>query len=301
MVEEEPAGPAIEPTKSRHIGLGQLGALAELSPADRLAVVAEGLPVILASTEELIASSDAISESHPRASAIIQRQGLEEAAKILILLDYARCPLGLSDRAQELVRAFYDHGARALYAEACRWTAYDVEMLRGYVDQSRASHFVEGDYGQWIIPNWETYKREAVMYADLSRVDSGALVWSDPRGWPQPTLGTRFAPPALRLVRALGRLGFYDKRALALFADVWRPHAFTSAEHGSQMAERLMEKTLAGFIHRGLVTERATDDDVRTAYRSWPLPMYAIDVRERQVSLDALRAEQAAQLHREMW
>ena len=167
MARKEAAPPEVAPVKSKHIGLRQMYALASVEPAARLAVVAEGLPIILASTEDLIAAAEALRGKHQRAADILERQAHEEAAKILILLDYVRCPLGMSDRADKQITSFYDHGSRAIYAEACGWVAYDIEMLRSYVDRTRASHFVEGNFGEWIIPNWDSYRREAVLYADI--------------------------------------------------------------------------------------------------------------------------------------
>jgi hypothetical protein len=299
MAAKETAPPEVAPVKSRDIGMRQMYQLARVEPAARLRLLADGLPILLASTEDLIAAAETLRGKHPRAAAIIERQAHEEAAKILILLDYVRCPLSMSDRAQGQIAAFYRHESRAIYAKACNWVAYDVEMLRGYVDSTRASHSVEGNVGEWIIPNWDFYRREAELYADLTRVDTGAFAWNEPLDWrPVDGLLPRFEASVLGLVRALGRLGFYNAEALRIFADIWRPHAFMSAAEGSELAERLLEETLTAFMEKGLVSDDATDADLRTAYRSWPLPMYAIDVLPRDVPLEDLRAEQEAALYR---
>ena len=79
----------IKVQKSADIGLRQARIVANLSLDERFGLIAEGLPIILHSAQDLIAASTALAE-HPRAAQILERHGEEEAAKILILLDYVR-------------------------------------------------------------------------------------------------------------------------------------------------------------------------------------------------------------------
>ncbi|MBO9547073.1 hypothetical protein [Caulobacter sp.] len=135
--------PIAAPSKSIDIGMRQLRALANMPPKQRWNVIAEGLPILLTSAEALYAASR-VNDENARVREILQGHAAEEAAKILILLDYVRCPLGLSDPAQRMLRVFYDHGTRLIYATACGWRPTDVNELRTYVDRERASHYIEG-------------------------------------------------------------------------------------------------------------------------------------------------------------
>ena len=90
--------------KASDIGMRQLRKLANLSFDARLALIADGLPIILRSAQDLVAAAESLVD-HPRATEVLLRHGEEEAAKILILLDYVRCPPGLSKRAAAMLDA----------------------------------------------------------------------------------------------------------------------------------------------------------------------------------------------------
>ena len=60
-----------------------------------------------------------IRASNGRESAILEGVALEEAAKILILIDAVRCPAKLvPSMMNRFVDRFYDHLPRLIYAEA---------------------------------------------------------------------------------------------------------------------------------------------------------------------------------------
>jgi hypothetical protein len=84
----------------------------------RLAFIAEGLPIVLLSARGFWSAAKAL-KNHPREAAVLEGFSLEEAAKILILVDMVRCPRKqLSARIGTMVGWFYDHLARLIYAEA---------------------------------------------------------------------------------------------------------------------------------------------------------------------------------------
>jgi len=102
----------------REIGFRQGRGLANIDAQTRLAFIAEGLPVILDSARSLLTASQAL-KGFPREAEILEGHALEEAAKILILVDIARCPEKLkARRVGPMVGAFYSHLARMIYAEA---------------------------------------------------------------------------------------------------------------------------------------------------------------------------------------
>jgi hypothetical protein len=280
--------------KAGDIGMKQLRTLSNLPMAKRLDLIAEGLPLLLRSAEDLYRARTQVGPDR-RVSQILLGHATEEAAKILILLDYVRCPSALNARAQGQLSAFYDHGARLIYAQACRWRPDTVATLREYVDRTRASHAVEGNYGEYIVPNWELYTREARLYADLTRTDTGALVWNDPTDWPVPRDLFGYPPAALAVTRSLARVGALSRQGLDVIRAVWSETAFRDPEHAST-SDELIQETLRLLIESGLPAEEATDVDVRTIYSDWQMPMYAIDVQIQPADLERLRAEQEAHL-----
>lgn len=283
-----------EPTKTKQIGQKQLGALVNLPMAKRLDHIAAGLPVLLSSAETLYAAREAVGATG-RIGQILRGHAREEAAKIIILLDYVRCPPGLSECAQRQLGVFYDHGSRLIYAQACGWKPVDIDMLRGYVDDRRVSHYVEGDYGEYILPNWELYMREARLYADLTRTDSGELTWNDPDAWADELDIFGYAPTVLSVARSLSRAGAFTRNGLQIVHDVWKATAFRSTEDHSRSTS-LIQETLKRLIEKGLPKDDATDDDTRVIYSNWQMPMYDIDTKARIADLETLRAEQASQL-----
>lgn len=286
-------GPIITPSKSIDIGMRQLRALANMPPEQRWSIIAEGLPILLSSAESLYAASRT-NDENARVRDILQGHAAEEAAKILILLDYVRCPLGMSDQAQRMLRVFYDHGTRLIYAVACGWRPTNVNELRTYVDRERASHYIEGYAGEYILPNSSLYDREARLYADLVRNDDGCFEWNDParvysaRIWD-------LRPSVLEVVRALQKLGALSANGLEIVHRVWSAKPFVGPEHATE-SNALIEKTITSLAEAKLVSDEAVQEDATIAYRHWQIPMYAIETKLSEVPLADLLAAQQAEL-----
>jgi hypothetical protein len=274
--------------KMPNIGLHALSSLANLPASHRYELIAEGLPIILASAQDLMAAAEAL-ENHGRAADLLERQAGEEAAKILILLDYLRCPPGRSDRAALMLRNFYDHGARLLYDDACTWKPVDIAMLRSYIDAQRASHYVEESaHSANIFPNWNLHLREAALYADLGRPQPDMLSWSDPILWGS---GDRLKPNALSVSETMQRLGFFKSKALEFMAEIWTQVNFIDSTPW-EVAADLVAKTLQFYIDKDIISEDATDDDVWLVQKAWQMPMYDFDFKLLNIPLEDLTAMQ---------
>ena len=100
--------------------------LLQLSSADFLETVSEGLPLIFSNMDELWQEATEISQiGERRAIGILQGIAEEEAGKILLLLDCLRCPTSRSDQRQALLKGFNNHLAKGIYAryyDTCRVT-----------------------------------------------------------------------------------------------------------------------------------------------------------------------------------
>ena len=160
-------------TKKLAIGLGQARLLCQMAAAERLAFIAEGLPIILASALGFWEASRQLSD-RPREANVLEGFATEEAAKILILMDAVRCPPKiLPGKLGTIVSCFYDHLARLIYAEAVPWHPMNVAQLRDYVASKRKVHYVDGYVGEFIMPNWSLYLRESQLYVDVQSYEGG--------------------------------------------------------------------------------------------------------------------------------
>jgi len=110
-----------------------------------------------------------------------------------------RCPSSKIDgRIGRIIKNFYSHLARLIYAKAQSWRPVNVAQLQEYVDSERQGHYLEGGMSEFIMPNWAIYSRESTLYADIEQHEDGAPVWSDP---------TRFSDIGMRI-----RLGHGEQR-----------------------------------------------------------------------------------------
>ena len=280
-----------------NIGLGQANVLCQMKYAERLAFIAEGLPLILDSARDLWAAGRQLVDA-PRSANVLEGHAEEEAAKILILMDIVRCPPNLvSSRAGTMVKWFYDHLARLIYAKAVSWRATDVAYLREAVDRSRQAHYVEGNYGEYIMPNDEIYGRESRLYVDIEVQEDDHIPWSVPRGYQ----GPRFFDdtPVLRLANAMLALGMFSPAGLRATSEVWGKADFTNERTGCE-SDALIWELLERLDREKLFTEAAEDKHVSTLRGHWQLPMYHIDFSMVTVPLDELQRERDRLLWREI-
>jgi len=274
------------------IGLRQAKRLCQLPERKRLPFIAEGLPVILDSARGFWKSAQQLND-HPREAKVLEGFAEEEAAKILILLDMARCPPKLiASKLNILIGWFYDHLARLIYAEAATWKPMHLAQLRDYVDRQRRGHFIEGYAGEYILPNWAVYERESRLYADVEAYQDGSLGWSAPR---EPYRGripfNALTPAALRVAEAMQQLGLFSPKGLQATSEIWGSLEYRDKESRHD-GEKLTERLLARVHAEGLILDTAQDAHVATLYEYWQIPMYNVDFSIIPVTLAELEAEQ---------
>ncbi len=91
--------------------------LAGFSAARLFEEIADGVPLIVENAEKLEAAAHRLVVANEyRASEIIRGLAEEEAAKVLILLDAARCP---KKSRRDTLKCFYDHLPKRIYALTC--------------------------------------------------------------------------------------------------------------------------------------------------------------------------------------
>lgn len=278
------------------IGLRQARKLVQMPYDERVKFIADGLPILLESARGLYRASEAISDM-AHESSVLKGHAEEEAAKILILMDIMRCPRKLiAGRIGTLMSWYYDHLARLLYAEACRWRPINLKELRAVIDRRRVSHYLEGGMGEFIVPNDLIYRREIRLYADIEALDDGTLQWTAPTG------NKSFfdpKPDALVVAEALTVLGTFTVGGLNTISDVWSEADFQD-DTFSRESDRLIEATLNRLIDQGLATETGRDNHIQSLYGRWQMPLYALEMKSKDVERSALEAEQVNLLWAEM-
>ncbi|MGM4922585.1 hypothetical protein AB8A31_06740 [Tardiphaga sp. 804_B3_N1_9] len=270
------------------IGQRQAKRILQMSPADRLAFLAEGLPIILTSAQSFWAASLSLLEM-PREARVLKSFAKEEAAKILILMDLVRCPKQRSERESIVVGRFYGHLERLIYAQVAEGWSEDVARLRKRVEPLRKAHYLEGNLGEYILPNSVVYDRESKLYADIEAYEDGAPLWSAPTAYQSPF--PQMMPPVLAVAEAMSACGMFTVAGLTAVAEIWGEVDFVDKET-LQAAERLTQKLLERLISEDLPVESATQEHVGVLYRHWPLPMYDVDLTTIPVTLEELKAEQ---------
>ncbi|MFG1428829.1 hypothetical protein [Roseixanthobacter glucoisosaccharinicivorans] len=276
-------------TKKLQIGQRQANRICQMPAADRLAFIAQGLPIIHASTMGFWSASTELREK-PREAEVLTGFAKEEAAKILILLDVVRCPdKRLAGKLNKLVGRFYGHLDRLIYAQLAEWWFTDVADLRKAVEPLRKAHDLEGNMGEFIVPNDVLYRRESKLYADVEAYEDGTPAWHapvvHPSGFP-PRM-----PAVVQVVDAMAACGMFTLAGLKAISVTWGQLEFQEKET-LRDGERLTQELLARLIAEGLPSEFATQDHVNTLHRHWPLPMYNVDLDPIPVTLEELKAEQ---------
>ena len=278
------------------VGLRQGRRLCQMPQAKRLAFIAEGLPITLSSAQGFWQAARKVSED-VREAVVLVNQAKEEAAKVLILMDMVRCPSRLlASRIGDMVKWFYCHRARLIYAEAVSWRPPDVAQLRAYVDRSRRSHDLEGAVGEYIVPNSTIFNRERLLYSDIAAYEGQGPMWSNPSDQIHESSFLHLPPVVLNLAEAMSLLGLFTLRGLRIAADTWGTTNFLDKEsylQGRALTQTLIER----LIRMGLPSDQAEEKHLRLLLGDWPLPMYNLDFGLIQVSLQDLRDEQ----ERLMW
>ena len=255
----------------------------------RIAFLAEGLPVIHESAERYWRASLQL-RTFPREAEVLSGHAIEEAAKILILMDAVRCPKKLVSRyIGKIVGWFYDHLARLIYAEAIGWRPTHLTELREYVGPLRQSHSLEGEVGEFIFPNWCLYMRESQLYADIACEEGKDPYWNTPLsvGMGMSTI----EPPALTLTKAMSALGMFSEKGLKATSEIWGTTTFSVLEDRRD-ALSLTRKLVNRLIEQDIPTRTATNEHVQALINLWQLPMYDLNFELIDVPLEKLKEEQ---------
>lgn len=271
--------------KSPNVGLRQAQLLCKMSHKERLAFIAEGLPIILNSAEGYWNAACRLNNT--REGEVLQNHAAEEAAKVLILMDIVRCPKKfVSSKIGKIVRSFYDHLARIIYAEAVHWKPMNVAHLREHVDSRRVSHSVEGYVGEYILPNWSLFSREHLLYADIMCSGNAVPCWNTPN---HDEMGFVLELPlVLKLAEAMSAVGLFTLEGLEATSEIWGQMMFTKLESHAD-TKRLTTQLLQRLDEECLLSATARQSHFKILLNTWQIPMYDFDFSLINVSHEELK------------
>ena len=226
-----------------------------------------------------------------RASEVMRGFAEEEAAKVLVLFDYVRCPSKSGRRAQVLNR-FYGHVAKRIYAKACEYPRIaSFGELSDLVERECRPWYLDGPNDiDWIFSNSISAKRERDLYVDYVQDvtnAAGACLWIAPAP-PDDSQSQYPTSDCVMLVQSLSQAGAVSAGGLAEVADIWRgftPEPYTDREELHCLILETLDRLArpCGTVDEGVA---------RFIVWHWPFPLWPLTIREPRPDdgdLDGLR------------
>ena len=275
--------------------------LAQLPDHRLFKEIATGIRQIVENAESLESTAVRLARmKEHRACGIIRSLVEEESAKVLILLDVARCPKQQGNGRSRALSSFYSHLAKRIYAGACSWRPSDFRDLERYIDLEQRDYYLDGPNDvDWIFPNDAKAGRESRMYVDYVRdltEDDGERYWVSPiaRGERHEERAT---PTCLGMVRALHRVGMTTQEGLNVVSHVWKefqPSPETTSIELSQWTRRTLEEVLKNETYSDLIEE-----DLQAIVFDWSFPLWPFCLTKmRKQSLEELRSQREEEVRR---
>ncbi len=283
----------IVPDRMHHVKRS-IHTLEQLSDIALYEILSEGMPLIVDNATSLEETARRLYDIEEyRASEVMQGFAEEEAAKVLILVDYVRCPRSWQQRSQVLKR-FHGHVAKRIHAMACKYPRIaSFRELSNLVETECRPWFLDGpNEVDWIFPNSIMEERERNLYVDYVRdvTDvAGECHWTGPAP-PSPFLSQYQASNCVTLVRFLFETGAFSADGLAEIADVWKDfEPIPDTDRGE--LQQLIVETLHRLARRSGAIDKETEHLIIS---HWPFPLWPLTMKEPRLGnldLDRLREE----------
>ena len=190
--------------------------------------ISDGIPLIVQNAISFDTTAHSLYQLKDfRASEIIRGFAVEEAAKVLILLDAVRCPRD-SGRLSKTLDCYYNHFSKRIYAEICSIPKIvSFKELCEFINLKCRRYILDGPkMVDWIISNSIISEREQEIYVDYVRDINTATdeyFWGIPEVLElDPEKNEYESPDAVRLCHALSEAGAKSPEGLAIIAEIWR-------------------------------------------------------------------------------
>lgn len=265
--------------------------IAQLSPARRLEVIAEGLVLIVENVRSLRDDITYLYDGErSRAAEVITGLADEEAAKALILLDLVRAGVSNSRMLKQQTGRFYEHLARCIYAEMAHMSPASFAEIAGLVDLERKSHYLDGpDDVDWIFRNQLITEREQRLYVDYV-LDDDQPRWVSPQRFERVAFGP--LTEASDLVIALERTGCTSLMGLTICAEEWSGILLQPDTHW-QTVVAINRRILGRIAQAGEGFAPAQGEDRRRVINRWTFPLTSLNLEIDEVDRAELLEEQA--------
>ena len=270
-----------------------LSLIRQRSYQEQLEEISLGMDTIAENVFKLDACTTALrSEDYKRGCRVLKYLTEEEAAKVLILMDYVRLPQAEHENCSRQLRYFYDHFVRCLYAETCNtlqpanWTEVCT-----WVEQSIPSLYLDGPNDvDWIFRNDLTERRETALYVDYVASDNDRR-WYGPKlmdvvpDWDRPPLITY-------LLGSMSSLGLFRIDMLRYINEVWSCVALTPEFPRSridEMSRSVVDKALSLLPDRS----EAHNRNANIVVDLWGFPLGQLDLNMVPIKESELRLRQS--------
>ena len=260
--------------------------LAELEDAALFEQVSTGISMLHKNLTRLDAAARQLFESGDQPSAaVLQQFAVEEAAKILILLDAVRCSPSENAARRQTLKRWTDHTWKGIYARACEWSPVDFNEVAHNVERYLQSFYLDGPFDvDWIFPKEIATQREQLIYVDyvhdLTKDLSDADKWWETPDADFGSLGY-VTDICVKTVQALFNAGIGTVQGLHVTAEVWRdinlahnPSRFNIDENIRLTYQQLQE--------HNLVNEHWVDGGKPSDLLKWPFPLWSLGNKPRQ-------------------
>jgi hypothetical protein len=258
--------------------------LLQLPRRQRIETISEGLALIVENALILWREANEVSGlGRRRAVGILQAFAEEEAAKALLLFDSLRCPENQRANREALLRQFDKHLAKGIYAYYYNTRPADMREVSQIIEGERRLFYREGEYGEFIAPNWILHNREAKLYVSYLRNGDGSHRWWAP--YPADDLWGDIVPSGIvRVAQALSELRLFTPPRLSAVSDFWNTVAFVEEDPDPMAAARnpdfsaLNVRTFETLEASGIAFAEAEAPKIETVVDGLLFPLYPFDL-----------------------
>ena len=266
--------------------------------------ISDGIPLIVQNAISFDTTAHGLYQLKEfRASEIIRGFAVEEAAKVLILLDAVRCPRD-AGRLSETLKCYYSHFWKRIYAEICSFPKIvSFKELYEFINLKCRPYILDGPkMVDWIIPNSIIDEREQEIYVDYVRdinTDTDEHFWRIPEDLElDPEKYMYESPDVVRLCHALSEAGAKSPEGLAIIAEIWRDFV-PNLKKGREELCDLIACTLDRLTECGQTEGDKSLFKYITSYWSFPLwPLLPIKMPSNKETLEELRKERRRTIKR---
>ncbi len=254
--------------------------LLQRTDAQLFPIISEGIEHIVENASDLDRIAHRLYDaSEIHGSNIMRGLAEEEAAKVLVLVDFVRCPHSKSKERKRTLKCFYNHIAKGIYAHTCYWRPANFKDICNYVDLKKEGFYLDGPHDvDWIFRNDIISTRDWSMYVDYVRdvtLENGEYSWQFPEHT-DINCGAYISPRSLKVSRALSQYGVTSIGGLRIVADIWRrfePHPCSTRIDLMGLVNKTIKK-----LKNTQPCPNAFPDDGGTLLDGWAFPLWSLEL-----------------------